>query len=438
MKKKTRYAVCGLSCRGIYHFVFPLLGKNHPGGPNFNETSELVAVLDIDERRVRAFYEKAGVQIPFYPPDGFGRMIAEMKPDVILVVSQDYSHCEYIVKGLRSGCDVIVEKPMVISGEQVRAVQEAERESGKRVRVAFNYRYAPIHRKLKRMIMEGKLGRITNVEFVYNLDTFHGASYFYRWNRERARSGGLSIHKCTHHFDLINWFLGDFPTEVFAYGALNYYGPNGAHRPHDAKGNPLQPVEEREKCPYFKKHYEGKCSPEDAAPAPGWDTFNLPYDVQYPPDQKRYIYDSAIDIEDTYSALVRFKSGASMSYSCNFSTPWEGYVLGINGTEGRIEINHHSNPDPTGNTAPLEEKSVIVFYPLLGGKQIIDIPPVLGGHGGADFTIQNDLFGKPSQESLELNLVAGSAEGAASVAVGEAVWRSIKEKRPVTIAELIG
>ncbi len=435
---KTRYAICGLSCRGIYHFVLPLLGKNHPGGPNFNETSELVAVLDIDEPRVRGFYEKADVQIPFYLPEGFDRMIAETKPDVILVVSQDYSHCEYIVKGLRAGCDVIVEKPMVINGEQVRAVQAAERETGKSVRVAFNYRYTPTHKMLKRMIMEGKLGRITNVEFTYNLDTFHGASYFYRWNRERSKSGGLCIHKCTHHFDLINWFLGDVPAEVFAYGALNYYGPKGAHRPYDAKGNPLPSVKERENCPYFKKHYDGKCKPEDAAPVTGWDTYSLPYDKQYPPDQKRYIYDSAIDIEDTYSALVRFKSGASMSYSCNFSTPWEGYVLGINGTEGRVEISHHSNPDPTGKTAPAEEKSVIDFYPLFGGKQVIEILPVSGGHGGADFTIQNDLFGKPSQESLDLKLVAGSAEGASSVAIGEAVWRSIKERRPISIAELIG
>lgn len=435
---KTRYAICGLSCRGIYHFVLPLLGKNHAGGPNFNETSELVAVLDIDERRVRSFYEKAGIQLPFYLPADFARMVAETRPDVILVVSQDYSHAEYIVKGLRAGCDVIVEKPMVINGEQVRAVQAAERETGKRVRVAFNYRYTPTHRTLKRMITEGKLGRITNVEFTYNLDTFHGASYFYRWNRERARTGGLCIHKCTHHFDLINWFLGDTPVEVFAYGALNYYGAKGAHRPHDTKGNPLPPIEERENCPYFKKHYLGKCKPEDVAPVTGWDSYNLPYDVQYPPEQRRYIYDSAIDIEDTYSALVRFQSGASMSYSCNFSTPWEGYVLGINGTEGRVELSHHSNPDPTGKTAEAEEKSVIVFYPLFGGKQVIEIPPVLGGHGGADFSIQSDLFGTPSPESVELKLVAGSTEGAASVAIGEAVWRSIKERRPITVAELIG
>ena len=82
------------------------------------------------------------------------------------------------------------------------------------MRVAFNYRYTPTHKMIKRMISDGKLGRITNIEFIYNLDTFHGASYFYRWNRSRSHSGGLCIHKCCHHFDLINWMIADAPVEV--------------------------------------------------------------------------------------------------------------------------------------------------------------------------------------------------------------------------------
>ena len=431
---KTRYAICGLSVRGIYHFVLPILGKNHAGGPNFNKTSELVAILDIDRTRVETFCSKAEIDMPFYLPKDFNRMIREQRPDVILVVSQDYSHCEYIVKGLRSGCDVIVEKPMVISQEQIRKVMAAEKASGKQVRVAFNYRYTPTHQKLKRMIQSGMLGRITNIEFTYNLDTFHGASYFYRWNRSRENSGGLCIHKCTHHFDLINWWLDDDPVEVYAHGALNYYGSKGALRPMK-NGQALSPVDEKRHCPYFKKHYAAKIGPEQN-PVTGWDGFNLPFDVQYPAAKKRYIYDKEINIEDTYSVLVKYSRGTSMAYSCNFSTPWEGYVLGINGTKGRVEIVHHSNPDPTGKTDTASEKGEITYYPLFGGKQVIEIPPVAGGHGGADFQIQRDLLGKPARISQELSLVAGSRAGGYSVAIGEAVWKSIKSKKPVAIKTL--
>jgi predicted dehydrogenase len=434
---KRRYALCGLSCRGIYHFALPLLGMNGKGGTNFDDRAELVGLLDLDAARVEAFLGKINRRIPIYPADALPRMIAGTRPDVVLVAGPDYTHCDHIVGALNAGCEVIVEKPMVISSAQIRKVQAAEKRSGHAVKVAFNYRYTPTHKRLKRMILEGMLGRILNVEFTYNLDTWHGSSYFYRWNRERAKSGGLSIHKCCHHFDLINWLLGDVPEEVFAFGRLNYYGANGLLRPRDGQGRPLSPADEKRQCPVFAKHYAGKADPEKNDLSTGWDTYTLPYAKQYPADQWRYIYDQAIDIEDTYSAVVRYRGGASLSYSCNFCTPWEGYILGINGSKGRVEIAQHSNPDPTGRTAPAEEKSFITFLPLFGGREQIEIPAVAGGHGGADFVIQRDLFDRVCDESRELKLVAGSADGANSVAFGEAVWRSIQERRPISIPELL-
>ncbi len=435
--KKKRFVICGLSTRAIYHFVRPLLGQNSEGGSSFQDRAEIVAILDIDRTRVEAFQKHAGVPIPFYPASDLKRMLAETSPDTLIVVGPDDTHCDYIVTGLEHGCDVITEKPMVINCEQVRRVREAERRSGRTVRVAFNYRYTPTHKLLKRMIGDGKLGRITNVEFTYNLDTRHGSSYFYRWNRDRNHSGGLSIHKGCHHFDLVNWWLGDVPEEVFAFGRLNYYGADGALRPRDARGHSLPPVEEKKHCPIFQKHYADKIGAAENNIRTGWDSYGLPYDAQYPPEQRRYIYDPEIQIEDTYSAVVRYRNGTSLAYSCNFCTPWEGYFLGINGTAGRVEIVHHSNPDPTGLTAPAEEKGIITFFPLFGGKEVIEVPPVAGGHGGADNVIRTDLIDGASKESEQLQLVAGSEAGAYAVAVGEAVWRSVAEKKPMKIADLL-
>lgn len=433
--KKIRYAICGLSVRGIYHFVMPLIGQNQEGGTNFNDRAELVGILDMDPLRVETFLKKAGLKIPYYPPDAVSRMIRETEAEVLIVVGPDVTHCEHIVAGLEAGCDVIVEKPMVINCEQVRRVQDAERKSGRRVRVAHNYRYTPTHRRLKQMISGGELGRIVNVEFTYNLDTWHGSSYFYRWNRLREMSGGLSIHKCCHHFDLANWWIGDIPEEVFAFGGLSYYGPNGALRPRDAQGAPLSPVEEKRRCPVFQKHYAEKCDATANLLSTGWDRFGLAYDVQYPPDERRYIYDDEIKIEDSYSVAVRYRGGATMAYSCNFCTPWEGYSLGINGTKGRVEIVHRSDPDPTGKTSPAADDGLITFYPLFGGKQLIEIPAVAGGHGGADFKIQDDLFGDAPSETREL--VAGSKDGAHAIAMGEAVWRSIASGQPMNIEEML-
>lgn len=439
MKSKHRYAICGLSLRGIYQYALPLLGLNRSGGPNFNDRAELVAVLDPDRARVAEFTRQTQTNLPWYAPGAFARMIRETQPDTLIVTGPDGIHCRHIVAGLDAGCGVITEKPMVIDAKQIRRVQAAEMRNGRKVQVAHNYRYAPLHKALKRMIQTGKLGRIVSTEFTYNLDTWHGSSYFYRWNRARTMSGGLSISKGCHHFDLMNWWLDDLPEEVFAFGGLNYFGKEGALRPRDAKGRPYSSAEEKRRCPVFRKHYTGKYDPAGNAIGTGWDTrFGLPYNTLYPPGERRYIYDDEIAIEDSYSVAVRYRSGTTMSYACNFCTPWEGYILGFNGTKGRVEVVHRSDPDPTGKTNPAEDGGTITFYPLFGGRQEIKVEAAAGGHGGADFAIQNDLFIGESRESHQLELLADSEAGAYAVATGEAVWRSVRSGRPINIARLLG
>lgn len=431
---KTRYALCGVSTRGISHFALPLLGLNGEGGPNFNETSELVGLLDMDEDRMQAFLKKIDRKIACYPAGALKTMIREARADVVLVATPDGVHGDNIVEALEAGCDVIVEKPMVSACEDIPRIRKTELRTGRRVRVAFNFRYVPVHKQLKRMILADKLGRITNIEFAYNLDPRHGSSYFYRWNRERARSGGLSVHKSCHHLDLINWLLDDVPEEVFAFGARNYYGKAGALRPLDREGNPLSPAEEKRRCPIFQKYYAGKFTPESNSVHGG--IYPIPYAAQYA-DAPRYIYDDVIDIEDTYSALVRYREGAVLNYSCNFCAAWEGYILGINGTKGRAEIVSHTQPQADGTVASPKEGNQILYYPLFGGREEIEIPRIAGGHGGADYVMQNDLFNQLSAESEELRLVAGSGDGAVSVAMGEAIWRSIAECRSISIPHLL-
>lgn len=438
-KRKTRYAICGLSVRGIYHFVLPLLGKSpHATGEDYSDHSELVGILDIDQERTELFRKKFDIQAPWFSAsEGVDAMIQATKPDVLLVASPDYTHCEYIVAGLKHNLKVIAEKPVVISAEQMLKVLAAERESKGTLIVAHNYRYNRTNRQIKKLLMEGRIGKVTNIEFTYNLDTFHGASYFYRWNRLRARSGGLSIHKSVHHIDMINWLIQSSPETVYAFGGLNYYGANGAHRPKSKDGHPLTIAETREQCPYFQQNYaaRGK-SPEDPL-TPGWDEVELPYHVQYPKD--RYIYDAEIDIEDTYSAVIRYQNGATMTYSCNFSTPWEGFKLGINGTDGRIEASHHSDPDPTGKSRPVAPQiDKITLMPLFGGKEEYNIELAQGGHGGADPIIRNDLFNAVTQESLDYQLPADSYEGAVAIVAGEAIWRSSADHRPYSLKELLG
>jgi predicted dehydrogenase len=77
--------------------------------------------------------------------------------------------------------------------------------------VTFNYRYSPFRSQVKELLMSGEIGDVLSVDFHWLLNTVHGADYFRRWHSNKAISGGLMVHKATHHFDLVNWWLSDMP-----------------------------------------------------------------------------------------------------------------------------------------------------------------------------------------------------------------------------------
>jgi predicted dehydrogenase len=430
-----RYAVCGLSNRGLSLFVKPLLGVDDAPDTELSAHGELVAIVDIDAGRVARFNALTSRDIPAYDPDSFDRMVDETAPDVVVVTSPDATHADYAVAALRRDLDVITEKPMAATCAQVDAILSAERRSRGSVRVAHNLRYTPRNRQLKRMLLDGLVGRVTSVDLAWSVDTFHGSSYFHRWNRRRANSGGLSVHKACHHFDLVTWLIDDTPEQVFAYGALNYYGPDSPHNPSRDENADSSLAEQRRRCPYFLRwHADGEGPEDDHLTANRTGLDGLPYDVQYPSDRPLWIYDDEIDIEDTYSAVARYRSGASLSYSVTFSGAWEGYRLAVNGTHGRIESRGVSFRDSGGETT---DSNVIDYYPMFGRPERREIAAGVGAHGGADPMIRRDLLVGPAPESHSLQILADSRQGALAVAMGEAVWRSVADNRPYRIAELL-
>ncbi|MBM0065567.1 Gfo/Idh/MocA family protein [Alkalicoccobacillus gibsonii] len=420
-----KIAVCGLSNRALKMFMEPVMYQ-------FSQTNQIVGLLDIDPRREEICIEKFPelVGTPFYTQfEQFDEMIKTTGANTIIVTGRDDSHVDYIVKGLEHDLDVITEKPMVTTVKDAKRVMEAEGKSKGKVTVAFNYRYSPYHRKIRELIADGKLGRITSVDLNWYIDTYHGSSYFKRWNRMREYSGGLSIHKSTHHFDLVNWWIDQKPEQVFAHGALNYYGKDGELNPSPTDNRFCGTCKEQHLCPYYTRWFgRGTGATED-------DHLNSDQKMEaytnYRPDA--CIFDHEIEIEDTYTASVRYDKGALLSYSINFSLPYEGYRLAINGTKGRLETTEFHSPDRT--PFPIPEQT-IDFFPLFGSKEVIHVVKNDGGHGGGDPLIQEDIFLGPDP-TRPYEILAGSEAGAYSIAVGEAVWKSSKSGLPIDIEQLL-
>ena len=150
----------------------------------------------------------------------FDEMIDKTKPDLLMVTTVDGFHHEYIIKGLDRGIDVMTEKPMTTDETKCQAILDAEKRNNRKIVVTFNYRYAPAHQQMKEILLSNEIGKIVSVDFSWYLDVIHGADYFRRWHRLRKNSGSLLVHKASHHFDLMNWWLGADPVEVSGAGGL--------------------------------------------------------------------------------------------------------------------------------------------------------------------------------------------------------------------------
>ncbi|WP_100407345.1 Gfo/Idh/MocA family protein [Bacillus solitudinis] len=424
----NKIVVCGVSNRALGMFINPVINK-------FSEQNEIVGLLDTDERRIEICKERFPelVNLPAYKTNQFDQMIEETNPTSVIVTSRDDTHIDYILKGLEHNLTVITEKPMVTTVKDAKKVMEAEKKSKGKVIVAFNYRYNAFHRKIKEMILEGKIGRVTSVDLNWYIDTYHGASYFKRWNRKREFSGGLSIHKSTHHFDLVNWWIDQKPEEVFAYGALNYFGKDGELNPSPTDNRYCGTCNEKPECGYYMRwnsRSQAGAVKDDHVLSEGIEKSEQSY-TNYRPDA--CIFDNEIEIEDTYVASVKYDKGAFLSYSINFSVPFEGYRLAINGTKGRIETQefHELSRVPF----PVPEQT-IDYFPLFGAKESIHVVQGEGTHGGGDPLLQEDIFmGVDPNRPYEI--LAGAEAGAYSIAVGEGVWRSSKENKPLKVEEMM-
>lgn len=405
--RKTRYAFAGASGRGNGMYLQPLLR-------DFAHNSECVGIMDVNQIRMDRVNKFNGTDIPTYKD--FDRMMDETDPDCVIVTTVDAFHHEYIIGALERDKNAITEKPMTIDDEKCRAILGAEKKSRGTVKVTFNYRFVPFATRLRQLLSEKIIGDIHSVQFQWYLDTSHGADYYRRWHAEMKNSGGLFVHKATHHFDLVNWWLDDEPDEVFARGELNFYG---------AANNDFNHVRCHQ-CPHAK--YCDYYFDITAGPGVRQLYFEAESEDGYMRDQ--CVWGDRIDIFDTMNASVRYKKGTMMAYSLESYNPFEGYRIAFNGERGRIEATEwHATQEA------LPDYQVIRIYHTRKGIQEVKVPIATGGHGGGDERLRKMLF--------EGNLpdpwghLAGSRAGAMSILVGVAANQSVATGRAVKIDDLL-
>jgi predicted dehydrogenase len=261
--------------------------------------AQLVALCDNNAGRLELARRRSAANgapaPPGYTSADFARMLAETKPDTVIVTTNDSAHHDYIVRAMEASCDVITEKPMTTDTAKCRAILDAGRRTGRRCRVTMNYRYSPPRAQVKDILMSGEIGEVLSVDFHWLLNTHHGADHFRRWHSHKKNSGGLLVHKSTHHFDLVNWWLGAVPVSVLATGDRAFYTPAMARRlglggPHER----CHTCPEKSRCSFAL----------DLGATPGLKSLYLDCENHDGYFRDRCVFRDDIDIEDTMSVIV--------------------------------------------------------------------------------------------------------------------------------------
>lgn len=403
--KKIRVALVGTGSRGTGMWGSDL-AKEYP------DYLQFVGLCDKNEGRVETGKKLIGVDCPTYTD--FEKMMKETKPDLLIVTTMDSTHHEFIIRGMELGADIITEKPMTTDEQKIQLILDAEKRTGKKCRVTFNYRYSPHRSKIWELLQAGEIGELTSVDFHWYLDTSHGADYFRRWHRLVENNGSLWVHKASHHFDLLNWWIDSDPESVYALGELNFYGKNGTMRAENCRT-----------CPHTKtcKFY--------------FDIMKNNYYKQLYVDNEKYdgylrdgcVFKNDVNIYDKMAATIRYANGVQVAYSLTTYSPYEGYRIAFNGKKGRMEAwIQESNRNSDANY------DEIVLYKNFTKRQYIQIPFGTSGHGGGDQLLKNQIFLPGIGDDFKQ--CADTRDGALACLVGIAARKSIETKEPVKIADL--
>jgi predicted dehydrogenase len=311
---------------------------------------------------------------------------------------------------------------MVTDEKQIQQVLDAERKTGEKTRVGHNSISSPSSGKLWELLRSGEIGEITSVDYAEYLDVNHGADYFRRWHGMVENSGSLLLHKSSHHFASLNYYIDSDPVSVYATGSLDNYGKNGPFRAKNCRTCP-----HTSQCSYYMQMEPQMSGEMQRNAMESQETFKKLYI-----DCEKYdgylrdgcVFRNEINIPDKTAATIKYANGVQVAYSLVAYSPYEGSRMVITGTKGRIE---------TGGTNPLQQRSNGFFlYKNFGKPEIIQTPRGTGSHGGSDNLLRDQIFIPGTPDPYQQ--CANTRDGAFACLIGIAARNSIASGQPVKIA----
>ncbi|MGQ4508866.1 Gfo/Idh/MocA family protein [Dermabacteraceae bacterium P13128] len=301
------------------------------------EGSAVVAVCDPTERGLADAREAFGDSAAYV---GELDELLALELDAVMILAPDYAHASIARRTLAAGLPTFCEKPLAISLEDADDLLDLAKRHRARLYVGHNMRHMPVVRQMKRLIDEGRIGRVRAI-WCRHFVGAGGDFYFKDWHAERERVNTLLLQKGAHDIDVIHWLAGGYTRRVSGVGKLAVYGDITDRR--------------------------------DNSDRRMWDWYSAD---NWPPTAQKEL-NPVVDVEDISMLQMELDNGVLASYQqCHFTPDyWRNYT--IIGDAGRIENMGDNGGD-----------FIYLWDSRRGGAGKPDAVEVIaresGGHGGAD------------------------------------------------------
>ena len=214
---------------------------------------DLVAAHDV--------FDSVGVIDKYFPKayfttdaDDFKRRMVTDRVDYLTVCTPNSFHCTHTIMGLEAGADVICEKPLSLTPEDLLRMDECQRASGRHVRPILQLRLHPEIEGLKKLVENSRPDAIYDIDLAYI--TPRGNWYAASWKGDPLKSGGLAANIGIHFIDMLHWIFGPAEEVVVHHSSSDcvagflrlkkarvryFLSVNPEHRPADGCDDPMAP-----------------------------------------------------------------------------------------------------------------------------------------------------------------------------------------------------
>ncbi len=376
--KRLKVILIGAGSRGM--------GYTNIMKDTFDDCYEVVAVAELIESRREYIKDKHGIPEDMCFTDWKPLLEKGKIADIAIIATMDRDHFAPAMEAIELGYDLLLEKPITPTPEETVKLTDAANKKGVKVVICTVLRYTPLFMYLKKMIDDGKLGRVLSVTHKENVGNVHQSHSFVRgnWGNEE-RSSFMLLQKSCHDIDILQWLLSKKCEKVQSFGGLSYFTAENA--PEGAPDYCVQGCPHSDTCHYnaVKLYYDDKNNDwfRGAATQNVNPTDEMVMDAITNTQYGKCVYKCDNNVVDHQQVNMMFEDDITVNFSMAAFNKGGRYIS-IMGTKGEVTAQTEDG-EPIRyfnfDTREVEETSMDVLDSTLAG-----------GHGGGDNGIVKTLY----------------------------------------------